>query len=81
MYISWHLKPFQRCTSQTPPLSLCLYVYFAIVATQGLGKYVTAAMNTEALVEELLDASFSTQVLCSHSGRCKVYCLLGYKAV
>jgi hypothetical protein len=39
--------------------SVCLYVYPLIVARQRLGKNVTAATNTHATIEELLDASFS----------------------
>jgi hypothetical protein len=39
--------------------SVCLHVYPPIVARQGLGKNVTAATNTHATIEELLDASFS----------------------
>jgi hypothetical protein len=38
--------------------SLYLYVYPLIVAKQRLGKNVTAATNTHATIEELLDASF-----------------------
>jgi hypothetical protein len=43
---------------QIPPIILCLYVYPLIVASQGLGKHVTAATNTHATRGELLDASF-----------------------
>jgi hypothetical protein len=39
--------------------SVCLYVYPPVVASQRLGKNVTATTNTYATVEELLDASFS----------------------
>jgi hypothetical protein len=40
--------------------SVCLYVYpLNVVARQRLGKNVTAATNTHATIEELLDASFS----------------------
>jgi hypothetical protein len=39
--------------------SVCLYVYSFIVAEQRLGKNVTAATNTHATKEELLDALFS----------------------
>jgi hypothetical protein len=39
--------------------SVCLYVYLPIVARQRLGKSVTAATNTHATVEELLDATLS----------------------
>jgi hypothetical protein len=37
---------------------VCLYVYPPIVAGQQLGKHVTAATNTHATIEELIDASF-----------------------
>jgi hypothetical protein len=45
--------------------SLCLYVYeyTPIVARQRLGKNVTAATNTQASIEELLDASFSIRAV------------------
>jgi hypothetical protein len=36
-----------------------LYVYLITVSMQRLGKNVTAATNTLAIREELLDASFS----------------------
>jgi hypothetical protein len=36
--------------------SVCLYVYSPVVARQRLGKNVTAAVNTHATTEELLDA-------------------------
>jgi hypothetical protein len=39
--------------------SVCIHVYPPIVARQQLGKNVTAAMNTHATTEELVDASFS----------------------
>jgi hypothetical protein len=38
--------------------SVCLYVHPPIVAKQQLGKTDTAATNTHATIEELLDASF-----------------------
>jgi hypothetical protein len=38
--------------------SVRLYVY-PIVPRQGLGENITAATNTHATIEELLDASFS----------------------
>jgi hypothetical protein len=41
------------------PQSLCLYVYLFIVATQRLGKYVTAATNRHATMKQSLAASFS----------------------
>jgi hypothetical protein len=53
------LNPSQRYTSQISHQSVCLYVYPPIVARQLLGKYVTAATNVYATIEELLDASFS----------------------
>jgi hypothetical protein len=37
---------------------LCLYVYHSLVARQRLGKNFTTATNTQATIEELLDASF-----------------------
>jgi hypothetical protein len=39
--------------------SMSLYVHPLIVARQLLSKNVTVATNTDATVEELLDASFS----------------------
>jgi hypothetical protein len=41
--------------------SVCLYVYPFIVARQRLGKNITVATNTQATIEELLDAKFSTR--------------------
>jgi hypothetical protein len=38
---------------------VCLYAFPPIVARQRLGKNSTAATNTHATIEELLDASFS----------------------
>jgi hypothetical protein len=38
-------------------------VYPAIVARQQLGKNVTAATNTHATIEELLDTPFSTRFM------------------
>jgi hypothetical protein len=38
--------------------SVCPYMYSPLVARQRLGKNVTAATNTQAAIEELLDASF-----------------------
>jgi hypothetical protein len=43
--------------------SVCLYVYASIVARSRLGENVTAAMNTYATVEEMLDASFPMRSL------------------
>jgi hypothetical protein len=42
--------------------SVCLYTYHPIVARQRLGKNITAATNTHATIEELLDASFSLRL-------------------
>jgi hypothetical protein len=42
--------------------SVCLYAFPHIVATQRLGKNVTAATNIYATTEEALDASFSMSV-------------------
>jgi hypothetical protein len=39
--------------------SVCLYVYPLIVGRQRLGKDVSAAKNTQATIDEVLDASFS----------------------
>jgi hypothetical protein len=39
--------------------SVCSYVYLHIVARQQLCKNITAAMNTHATTDELLDASFA----------------------
>jgi hypothetical protein len=49
--------------------SLCVYVYPSILARQRLGKNITAATNTHATTEELLDTSFSMR---SMSCRMKV---------
>jgi hypothetical protein len=38
---------------------VCLYVYPPVIARQWLSKNVTAAMNTRAKIEELLEVSFS----------------------
>jgi hypothetical protein len=40
-------------------ITYVVFVYLSSVATQQLGKHVTAAMNTHATIEELLDAMFS----------------------
>jgi hypothetical protein len=48
--------------------SVCLYVYPPIVARQRLGKNVTAAINTHATIEELLDTSFSMRSV-SYQGK------------
>jgi hypothetical protein len=45
--------------------SMCLYVY---VAKQQLDKNFTAAMNTHARIEELLDTSFSVRSV-SYKGK------------
>jgi hypothetical protein len=39
--------------------SVCLYEYPTLVARQQLGKNVTAAMNTQGTIGELLNTSFS----------------------
>jgi hypothetical protein len=39
--------------------SVYLYLYPPLVARQTLGKNIIAATNTQATIEELLDASFS----------------------
>jgi hypothetical protein len=39
--------------------SVCLYVYPPIIARQQLSRNITAAMNTHATINELLDASLS----------------------
>jgi hypothetical protein len=51
---------------------LCLSL---IVARQRLGKNVTAATNTHAKIEELLDASFSIRFL-SYQNFLSIYCYL-----
>jgi hypothetical protein len=38
---------------------VCVSVYPSIVARQRLGRNVTAVTNTQATIEELLEASFS----------------------
>jgi hypothetical protein len=38
---------------------LCVRVVFPDVVRQRLGKHVSAATNTQATIEELLDAAFS----------------------
>jgi hypothetical protein len=38
--------------------SLCPYVYPSLISRQRLGKIVTAALNTQATIDDLLDASF-----------------------
>jgi hypothetical protein len=47
---------------------VCLYVHPAIVARQRLGKNVTATTNTQATIDELLDASFSVRSV-SYQGK------------
>jgi hypothetical protein len=44
-------------------INLCMYVYHPIIASQRFSKNVTAAMNTHATIEELLDASFSMRLV------------------
>jgi hypothetical protein len=41
------------------PQSACLCVHPPLVVTQWLGEDVNAATNTQATIEDLLDASFS----------------------
>jgi hypothetical protein len=54
--ISWHLSPSQRFIYNSLP-SVCFCIYIPpIVVRQRLGKNVTAATNTHATMEELLDA-------------------------
>jgi hypothetical protein len=48
--------------------SVCIYVYPLIVARQRLGKKVTAATNTNATIEKLLDVSFSMRSV-SYKGK------------
>jgi hypothetical protein len=43
--------------------SVCLYVYPSIVARERIGKNVTAATNTHATIEELLDLFSMRSVL------------------
>jgi hypothetical protein len=45
------------------PSHLCLYVYPTIIAGELLGKHVTAATNTQATIQELLETSFSMRFL------------------
>jgi hypothetical protein len=48
---SYSINPFHQ--------SVCLYVYPSTVVRQRLGKIGTAATNTQATIEGLLDASCS----------------------
>jgi hypothetical protein len=57
--ISCHLSPSQRYFITPSHQSVRLYAYPPFVARQRLGKNVTAATNTHAKINELLDASFS----------------------
>jgi hypothetical protein len=41
--------------------SVCVYICIPLTARQRLGKNVTAAMNTYATIQDLLDASFSVR--------------------
>jgi hypothetical protein len=43
--------------------SVCLYVYPPIFARQRLGKKVTMTRNTQATIEEMLDASSTVRSL------------------
>jgi hypothetical protein len=51
--ILWHLTPSQRRISISP---VSLSKYLPIVARQRLGKNVSAAVNTHATKEEMLDS-------------------------
>jgi hypothetical protein len=42
---------------------VCLHVYTPIIVRQRLSKNVTAATNTHAKIEEMLEASFSMQFM------------------
>jgi hypothetical protein len=57
----WMPEPIFMKTAYFKHLShqLCLYVYASIVVRYRLSKNVTAAMNTRANIEVLLDAAFS----------------------
>jgi hypothetical protein len=46
--------------------STCLRVYALIVASQRLGKNVTAATNTHPTLEEFLNTSFSMRTVLYH---------------
>jgi hypothetical protein len=52
---AYFINPFHQ--------SVCLYMYAPIVAMQQLSKNGTAAINTRTTIEELLDASFSMQLM------------------
>jgi hypothetical protein len=49
--------------------SVCLHVYPFIVARQRLGKNVTAATNTHAKIENLLDKAFSVRFMLYQKSR------------
>jgi hypothetical protein len=48
--------------------ALCLYARALFVARKCLGKNVTATMNTQVTIEELLDSSFKSD-LCRIKGK------------
>jgi hypothetical protein len=52
--------PINGILHKYPP-SVCVPVHSPISARQQLSKNITAATNTHATIEELLDASFSVQ--------------------
>jgi hypothetical protein len=41
---------------------MCLYVYPTIIARQRLGKKITAATNTQTILEELFSAGLYSEV-------------------
>jgi hypothetical protein len=59
--------------------SLCLYVYIPNFARQQLGKYVTAATNTHATIEKLLDTSFSMQSVSYQRKVSRYVCVSPYR--
>jgi hypothetical protein len=62
--VSWHLNPSQGVPHKSPPLiSLCLYMHPSVVDSSRLCINVTAAPNTHAAIEGLLDTSFSVLTL------------------
>jgi hypothetical protein len=55
IYISWHLSPSQRCTSQIPPISLCVYKCIPLsLIGNGSVRALPMTTNTQATIEELL---------------------------
>jgi hypothetical protein len=54
---SGHLSPSQRLTWWIPLISMCVYMCIpSFIARQRFVKHVPAATNTQAIIEELLDA-------------------------